>query len=72
MKPFTANTSDSRNLPHANANRLMLRNLARVLVQHEPPAGAWWEAQKPSTIREAAVRLLKEDSASGAAPREKE
>ena len=71
LHAFSANNSDSRNLPHSYANRLVLRNLARVLVQHEPPAGAWWEAQKPSTIREAAVRLLKEDSASRSVPREK-
>ena len=68
LRAFSANTSDNRNLPHAYANRLVLRNLAHVLAQHEPPAGAWWEAQKPSAIREAAVRLLKQDSAALSIP----
>ena len=63
LHTFSTNTSDSRNLPHSYANGLVLRNLARILAQHEPLAGAWWETQKPSTIREGAVRLLEEDSA---------
>lgn len=63
LQSFSTNTSESRNLPHSYANGFVLRNLARVLAQHEPLAGAWWETRKPSTIREGAIRLLKEDSA---------
>ncbi|BDU73952.1 hypothetical protein [Mesoterricola silvestris] len=68
LRAFSANLSDQRNLPHPYANRLVMRDLAQILGLNGPPAGVRWEAVKPEAIREAAVRLLKRDSASRSVP----
>lgn len=70
LQAFSANISDSRNLPHPYANRLVVRNLVHILAPKGLQTGAWWVALKPAAIREAAGRLLKEDTASRAAPGE--
>jgi hypothetical protein len=64
LADFASNGSDSREQPHAYANRRLLRDLQAAAAPGAAVSAtaAWWRTSDPAALRAAAVRLLKEDS----------
>lgn len=62
LREFSGNVSDSREQPHAFANRRLMTDLTRALTAGPPSDGSWWEKVPSATIRSAAARLFEEDT----------
>lgn len=60
MAAFDANQADSREQPHAHANRRLLTDLQAAV---RATGGAWWKQVAHDRLRGAAVQLLRADSA---------
>jgi len=63
LAEFAGNQSDSRDQPHPYANRRLMRDLASAVAPGAGDATPWWRTAAPAQLHEAAVRLLREDSA---------
>ncbi len=62
LREFGGNVSDSREQPHAFANRRLMTDLAGKLTKGRTSEGSWWEEVPSATIRAAAGRLFEEDT----------
>jgi len=63
LAEFAGNQSDSRDQPHPYANRRLMRDLHSAVAPAATDTAPWWRSADPAQLHDAAVRLLREDSA---------